>query len=98
MSGESFISGDYGEKATYRYSVEIVNAAFCPSFWAPIKWRRNFKKIFREVISMTERIWTNPYWWLSFLTWIIGKIFDLNGCYVTCIIFEAVSKMSGKRQ
>ncbi len=47
---------------------------------------------------MTERMWTNPYWCLSFLTWIIGKVFALNGYCIISIVFEVVSKMSGKRQ
>ncbi len=75
-----------------------MDTAFCPSLWVPIKWRRNFKKILKEVMSMTERMWTNPYWCLSFLTWIIGKVFALNGYCIISIVFEAVSKMSGKRQ
>jgi len=47
---------------------------------------------------VTERIWTNPCWCFSFLTWIIGKIFDVNGYLISGIVFETVSKISGKRQ
>jgi len=43
-------------------------------------------------------VWVNPCGIFSMLTWIIGKIFALNGYFITSIVFEATSKMSGRRR
>lgn len=47
---------------------------------------------------MVTGIWVNPCDIFSLSTWIIGKIFALNGYFITSIVFEVVSKVSGRRQ
>jgi hypothetical protein len=52
----------------------------------------------KEVMPMIKKILINPIFYFSFSTWMIGKIFTLKGYPGTGILFEVVSKVSGRRQ
>lgn len=70
--------------------VNAENAVLCPIFWVPTKWRRCLGKTLEGVMPMAKAF--------SFSMWVIGKIFALKGFAITSIVFELVSKVSGRGQ
>jgi hypothetical protein len=52
--------------------------------------RQQLRRIFKEVISIAKGF--------SLVTWLIGKFLAIKGFAITSIVFEVVSKVSGRRQ